>query len=236
MKYACDLHIHSALSPCADKDMTPNNIVNMAMLKGLDIIAVTDHNSTANLGAVARCAERAGLLLVPGIEVETAEEVHLVCLLPDMEKAIEMQGYIDAALLPMANREDIFGKQLILDEYDNVIGEEKRMLIAATSLTIDDVTRLARRLGGAVIPAHIDRPSYSILSNLGTIPDHFPARCLELSKKCDEAAFRASRPGLDGFRLIKSSDAHELGAILERESFLELPEKSIGAVLAALAG
>lgn len=224
MNYAFDLHIHSALSPCADKEMTPNNIVNMAVLKGLDIIALTDHNSGANLEAASRCAKEGGLLFIPGMEVETAEEVHLICLFPDTAKALELHRLIKEALPAVRNRADIFGRQLIMDENDVVTGEEDQMLITATNLSIDDVFLLAGRLGGAVIPAHVDRPSYSILSNLGIIPENLNAKVLEISRSCDKCAYKASRPDLEGFTLIRSSDAHCLGDILERESFIELEQ------------
>lgn len=221
MKYAVDLHIHSALSPCADNDMTPNNIVNMARIKGLDAIAVTDHNSAANLEAVSICAQKSGLLLIPGIEAESCEEVHLICLLPDVKRAQELQTIIYDALPPLRNRVDIFGRQLIMDENDRIIGEEDRMLLTATKLTVNEIFSIAGGLGGAVIPAHADRASFSIISNLGLIPEDLGIKCLELSKDCDIHAFRAAYPGYDRFGLIKSSDAHYLGDILERESMLE---------------
>ena len=171
MKYAVDLHIHSGLSPCADKDMTPNNIINMALVKGLDIIAITDHNSGANLEAVSKCAKKSGLIFIPGMEVETSEEVHLICLLPDLTCAAELQHHIYNALPSIQNREDIFGNQLIFDENDQITGEERRMLITATNLTVNKVFLLVKQLGGAVIPAHVDRLSYSMISNLGMIPE-----------------------------------------------------------------
>ncbi len=222
MKYAVDLHIHSALSPCADKDMTPNNIVNMAILKGLDAIAVTDHNTSGNLGALGRCAQKSGLILIPAIEVETAEEIHIVCLFPDIQAANEFDNIVKQALPDIKNRPDIFGRQLIMDENDNIIGEEHRMLLAASGLTIDDVIMLVRKLNGAPIPAHIDRPSYSILSNLGILPQELDIKYLEISRDCDGLLFRSTRPELDRYHLIKSSDAHHLGDILERTNFLEL--------------
>ena len=234
MKYAFDLHIHSALSPCADKDMTPNNIVNMAVMKGLDIIALTDHNSGANLEAVRRCAEKGGLLFIPGMEVETAEEVHLVCLLPDIANALELNRHISGALPAVKNREDIFGRQLIIDENDIVTGEEKQMLITATHLTVDEMSLLVRSMGGVVIPAHVDRPSYSIISNLGIIPENLHITNLEISRNCNKYSFKAARPELDRYGLIKSSDAHSLGDILERESFLELEALTVQKVIDAL--
>lgn len=231
MKYAVDLHIHSALSPCADKDMTPNNIVNMARIKGLDAIALTDHNSCANLEAVGKCAESAGLVFIPGIEVETSEEVHLICLLPDVAAAVELQRIIYSALPQMMNRSDVFGRQLIMDETDGVIAEESRMLLTAAALTTGEVCSVVRHLGGAVIPAHVDRPSNSILSNLGFIPEEPCFKYLELSKYCSGTGFMAAHPELGSYGTIVSSDAHELGGILERESFLELDALSRKAVI-----
>lgn len=234
MKYAVDLHIHSALSPCADNDMTPNNIVNMALIKGLDIIALTDHNSGANLEAVSKCAKNSGLLFIPGMEVETSEEVHLICLLPDLKCAAELHHHVYEALPAINNREDIFGKQLVMDENDQITGEERRMLITATSLTVNKVFLLVKQLGGVVIPAHVDRTSYSMLSNLGMIPDDLGIKYLEISRNCDKYAFRTMKPELDSFRLIKSSDAHYLGDILEGDSQLELEERSTLAVISAI--
>ena len=234
MKCFMDLHIHSALSPCADNEMTPNNIVNMALVKGLDIISVTDHNSGANLEAVSRCARKNGLLFIPGMEVETSEEVHLICLLPDLDRAAQLHRYINMALPDLQNRKDIFGEQMILDENDHIIDEEMRMLVTATSLSVYDVSSLVRQLDGAVIPAHVDRSSYSMISNLGWIPEDLEIRYLEISRCCDKYAYKAQKPELDRFRLIRSSDAHYLGDILERESWLELDELSPEAVIAAL--
>jgi PHP family Zn ribbon phosphoesterase len=223
MKYAVDLHIHSALSPCADNDMTPNNIVNMAILKGLDAIAVTDHNTGGNLEAVSLCARKSGLVFIPGMEVETCEEVHLICLLPDLDCARMLQENVRKALPAIINRTDIFGNQYFMDENDKIKGEEDRLLINATSLASEDIFSLVRSLEGAVIPAHVDRPSNSMLSNLGLIPEELDIKYLELSGKCDKYAYKAAHPELDRYQLIKSSDAHNLGDILERENLLEIP-------------
>lgn len=231
MKYAVDLHIHSALSPCADNDMTPNNIVNMAVLKGLDVIAVTDHNSALNLRSVSLCAKKCGLLFIPGMEVETSEEIHIVCLLPDLERMQEFHQKVQSSLPPISNRPEIFGRQLIMDEYDNITGEEQQMLLTASALSADEVIEMVRGLNGAAVPAHIDRSSYSIISNLGFIPQEFDLKYLEISKDCDAPVFRSTRPELDSYRLIKSSDAHYLGDILERESMLDLEELSVDAVI-----
>ena len=226
MKLAVDLHIHSALSACADKHMTPNNIVNMAVLKGLDIIAVTDHNSAENLEAVHKCAELKGILSVPGMEIETREEVHLICLFPRLEAAFEIQRMVYGALPDMKNRQDIFGQQLVMDQYDNIRWCEERLLLTAANIGIEDIADAVRTVGGALIPAHIDRQSYSILSNLGSVPPELKVKYLEVSKKSGLEHLSERRPELKGYRFIKSSDAHALGEILERESFLELEHRT----------
>lgn len=231
MKYAVDLHIHSALSPCADKDMTPNNIVNMALIKGLDAIAVTDHNTGANLRALYECAKKAGLVFIPGMEVESSEEVHLVCLLPDLDRAAELHRIVQLALPDIKNRADIFGRQLIMDENDHITGEEPKMLLTATNLSVDDIFAIVRKLNGAVIPAHVDRQSYSMITNLGLIPEELGIKYIEISKNCDRYEFRSTRPELDRYRLIKSSDAHYLGDILERCSMLELEDLRVTSII-----
>lgn len=236
MEFAVDLHMHSALSPCSDKDMTPNNIVNMAVIKGLDFIAVTDHNSAENLEAVCRCAGGTGLIVVPGMEIETSEEIHLVCLFPDAAGALRVQDAIYASLPPFENREDIFGSQLVMDENDSVKGKIKRLLLAASRMNTDEIFALVENAGGVAIPAHVDRQSFSMLSNLGSIPEHLNIKYLELSKDCDQYSFRAEHPELSAYKLLRSSDAHALGGILERETFFELEEKSIECLLRELKG
>jgi len=137
-----DLHIHSCLSPCGDLDMTPNNIVGMAKISGLDVIAVTDHNSCKNCPAVMKVAEGYEILAIPGMELTTMEEVHVVCLFETLEDALSFGNYVDEKLIPIENREDIFGQQLICNEEDEVIGKESRLLINATTISFDDVYEL----------------------------------------------------------------------------------------------
>ncbi|MCX7921639.1 MAG: PHP domain-containing protein [Clostridia bacterium] len=234
MRVAIDLHIHSALSPCADNEMTPNNIVNMAFIKGLDIIAVTDHNSAENLQAISDCANQRNIVFIPGMEVETREEVHLVCLFPDVQTALKMQDIVYKALPALENREDVFGQQLIMDEEDNIVGQSKRLLITAADLGIDEVFDTVEGLDGVVLPAHIDRDSYSIISNLGIIPDNLKARYLEISRACDGERYKEQNAHLHRFSLLKSSDAHMLEDILERSSFIEVEERSVKGLLNVL--
>ncbi len=236
MKYYVDLHLHTALSPCTDDDMTPNNIVNMSVLKGLDIIAVTDHNTAGNCEAVMKCGQRSGLLVVPGMELETQEEVHVLCLLPDIKQARLLAAYVNNAHPGGENREELLGRQLLFDDQDRITGHERRLLLTAVRLSLQETVRLVRALGGAVIPAHVDRTANSILTNLGFIPPDLEIYWLELSASCQVDKFRAEHPELNAYSLLQSSDAHRLPDILERTSCIELVEKSIPCLLAALRG
>lgn len=221
-----DLHIHSCLSPCADDEMTPANICNMAMLKGLDAIAVTDHNTARNLPAVKAAADSCGLFLLPGMEITTVEEVHLLGYFPEVQLAVEVGEYFSSHLPPMENRPDFFGRQLIMDERDQVIGEERRMLIGATDLSLEECTRYIRSRGGIAVPAHINRGSNGLLINLGMMPlsPSFPV--VEVSRHLP-----VPEGVLTGRRVLHSSDAHRLEDIAEREYELDTDRFSFGGLL-----
>jgi 3',5'-nucleoside bisphosphate phosphatase len=235
LRVAYDLHIHSSLSPCADNDMTPNNIVNMSILKGLDVIAVTDHNSCANLHAILKCAKNTPLLVIPAMELETSEEIHVVCLFPDIEKAIEMQNLVYSRLPNIRNKEGIFGEQLILNEYDELICKEDRLLLTSTSITINEVFQLVNNeLHGIAIPAHIDRQANSILSSFGIMPEDIAIQCVEISDKKAEDMVDAKDFKISNMKKIYSSDAHYLWNIHEREWFIEVEKLTIEDVLKVL--
>ena len=227
-----DLHIHSALSPCADDDMTPNDIVSMALLNELDVIAITDHNSLANVRSVQKAARAGNLIVLPGMEVETAEEVHVVCLFRDMESASVFEEKLSVFYSPVKNRPDIFGRQIIYDEKDNETGEIERMLMAACLVSFDDLFLMVTDLGGAFIPAHIDRQSNSVISNLGFIPPHVNITTVEVSPRGIAGGFLENNPKhIGNRRVITSSDAHQLWKIAERERYFEIEEKSAEAVI-----
>lgn len=201
--------------------MTPNNIVNMALLKGLDIIAVTDHNSAENLAPVLELGRKRQIIVVPGMEVETAEEVHAVTLFPDLKHALQVQKIVYDHLSEIKNREDIFGEQRILNASDEIVGRVEPLLITAAALSIEDVFRITEEAGGICIPAHVDRSSHSIFSNLGAIPEELPVKNIEISKDCDSASFLEEHPGLADYGILRSSDAHYLWDISERENYIE---------------
>ncbi len=226
MKLFYDLHIHSCLSPCGDMDMTPNNIVNMAKLLELDVIAVSDHNSAKNLPAVREAAEREGLLLIPAIEASSAEEVHLLCLFDSFEGAYACSDFFYEHLPPIVNDPEVFGRQVVMDGEDREVDEVDKLLINAMDLGIDALLPAVKEYGGLVIPAHVDKNAYSIISNLGYLPPEYGFSCIEVKNPPFDCGF----PG----KVITDSDAHYLEHISEREHFIEVEEKSIAGVLRAL--
>lgn len=207
-KFFADLHVHTALSPCAHDSATPPNIVASAIENGMQMIAVTDHNSAENVEAVVQCGKRHGLKVIPGMEVASREEVHLVCLLRTVEDALALQRIVYASLPDQPNRTAYFGRQLVMDAEGGVKGECLRLLMGAANLSLDDVIREVHRLGGLVIAAHVDRSFFSVISNLGMPPAGAEFDALEISAllRRDEAV--AKFPFIDGFPIVTSSDAH----------------------------
>lgn len=222
MKFAIDLHIHSILSPCGDDDMTPNNIVNMALIKGLDIIAVTDHNSCKNIPAVMEVAKKLGIMAIPGMEVQTKEEVHIICLFKSLEAAMKFDEIVYNCLPDIPNSENVFGRQIIMNSEDMIIEKEEKLLLSSCALSVNDVFILVRGLGGICIPAHVDRNAYSIVTNLGFIPPSLKVKTVEFSKKDTPENILRKFPFLKKYNYIVSSDAHYLWDINEREYFIDM--------------
>ena len=234
LKLSYDLHIHSCLSPCGDDDMLPSNIVGMAALKELDVIAVTDHNSCKNCPAVMKLAEDYGVLAIPGMEICTSEEVHVICLFPDLQKAMLFDNYVSSLILKTPNNEDIFGKQEIYDENDNIIGNEHYLLINAVNINFDNLYHIITQYGGIMIPAHIDKASNSLISNLGFIPPESKFKCVEIKNIEKKDNMISQHNYLKNCNIITNSDAHYLGDINEPINFLYAENKSIQDVLTAL--
>lgn len=205
-----DFHIHSCLSPCADEDMTPYNLVNMAKLLGFDAIALTDHNSCLNCPAAVEAGLEAGITVIPGMELCTSEEVHIVCLFPSVDSALGFSEKTAKGLPPVKNRPEIFGTQLIMDSQDNVTGVQDILLTTASAVSITAVLPLVNSFGGVCYPAHIDRASYSVLSNLGMITPEMGFNTAEVSFNGDKARLTEQHPILSSMRLLTSSDAHRL--------------------------
>lgn len=229
MKIAVDLHIHSCVSPCADMDMTPNNLVTMAYLKGLDAIAVSDHNTAKNLPACKAVADARGILLVPAIEVESREEVHVLCYFTSVEAAVAMGGYVYDFLPDIENVPAMFGEQTAMNDDDEPIYTERKLLIQATELTIDEIALKCRALGGVPVPAHINRTSNSLIACLGFIPDEPEFTSVEVYRSLPV------KTNVDAYHVIYSSDAHRLEDIFERDNFIGVEEKSVEGIVRYLA-
>lgn len=234
MRLFYDLHLHSCLSPCGDMDMTPNNLANMAKLLGLDVIALTDHNTSRNCAAAMAVGREIGLTVIPGMELTTAEDIHAVCLFPTLEKAMAWDAYVDAHRIKIRNRPDIYGRQVLMNENDEEVGELEHLLLPATEIPITSAYQTVKSFGGICFPAHIDRDSLSILSVLGEIDAACGFKTAELADKSKLEALRRLHPILDTLHLVTDSDAHYLENMRDAENVLEAEENSPEAVLRAL--
>jgi hypothetical protein len=215
-----DLHLHTVLSPCAEVEMIPPLIVARALELGLEWIAVTDHNSAGNVRAVLAAAEGTGLTVTPGLEVESREEVHLVCLFDTAEQA-ELWGALIARHMPLRkNDERFFGAQFVVDAHGEYVRTEERLLATSADLSVEEVARGVAELGGIVIAAHVDRPANSLLANLGLVPPGLELAGLELSRWADPGNFRRAHPELAGYGLVASGDAHRLSEIQRRTAVI----------------
>ena len=205
--------------------MTPNNIAGMATLKGLQIVALTDHNSCKNCPAFFEACRRQGIIPVAGMELSTAEDIHLVCLFEERDDAMRFDAEISSHLMDIKNRPEIFGDQLVLDGDDEVKGTEDKLLISATDLYVADAIELAKRFGAHVRPAHIDRESNGIISILGDIPPEYGFDCLEFNKLENVALLKEKYPIINNALLVVSSDAHHLWDISEAENYFSLDDE-----------
>lgn len=214
--------------------MTPANIVGMAALKELGLIAVTDHNSCKNCGAVMQLAEEYGILAIPGMELTTQEEVHVVCLFPELAAAMDFDAYVYDHLPDIPNNEKIFGKQQIMDVDENVTGTVPKLLINATTIGFDDVFGLVKSRGGVMIPAHLDKSTTSLISNLGFIPPDAQFVTAEVKDLSKLHELRRQHPYLEHCRIISDSDAHYLKDIQEPVNNLFLDELTATKVIEVL--
>lgn len=226
-RYYCDLHIHSCLSPCGDDDMTPGNIVGMAVLNGLNIVALTDHNSTKNCPAFFKIAKDFGIIPIAGVELTTAEDVHVVCLFRSLESAMEFGEFIESKRFLIKNNAEIFGKQSITDENDEIIGEEPYLLINAVNLSLDEAFKEVKARGGVCYPAHIDRGSNGIISMLGDFPPEPYFTAFELNDIASLGESLEKFPILSerGLVHVASSDAHYLPDISEKGFAIDIDDE-----------
>ncbi|MCE5344333.1 MAG: PHP domain-containing protein [Eubacteriales bacterium] len=229
MQVYCDLHMHSCLSPCGDDDMTPWNLVGMAKVKGLAVIALTDHNTALNVPAAMAAGRAYGVQVIPGMEVASREEVHVLAYFPTAKAALDFGDIVYAHLPDMENHADLFGNQIIRGLDDEPAGSEKKLLISATDLTLAQIGTLVRQFGGIDVPAHINRGANSMIVALGLMPPlpQYPVVEAVAGVACPPEALR-------GRFVLRSSDAHQLCDIAEKTFALELPEPTARAVFELL--
>ncbi|MBN2270751.1 MAG: PHP domain-containing protein [Sedimentisphaerales bacterium] len=225
-KVRADLHLHTCLSPCADNQMQATAIVEQARKVGLDMIAICDHNSAENVAAVAKAGQRAGLAVIGGMEVTSSEEVHILALFHTEADLMYMQDMVYENL-PGENSEEAFGTQVIIDEWNNVVGKNSRLLIGATTLTVEQIVDSIHRWAGLAIASHVDRERFSLIGQLGFIPEGLDLDALEVSKPCS-----AGREY--DYPVVTSSDAHFLDDIGRRSTCFMIETVSLGEIRKAL--
>ena len=224
-RYYYDFHIHSCLSPCGDDDMTPANIAGTATLAGLNIVALTDHNTVKNCPAFFRAAKKYGIVAVAGMELTTSEDIHIVCLFEKLEEALAFGEEVEKHRALVKNKPQIFGKQQILDENDNLIAEEENLLINATDISVENVAELVSSFGGVCYPAHIDRESNGLVSVLGNFPETYDFSCYEVYSSDLSDEYEKRFPHLKNKLRLVGSDAHYLWDIRDAKDFIELDDE-----------
>ncbi|MBQ2687360.1 MAG: PHP domain-containing protein [Clostridia bacterium] len=208
-KYYYDLHVHSCLSPCGDDESTPNSIAGMATLNGLNVVALTDHNTTRNCPGFFEAAKRHGIIPIAGMELTTAEDIHVIFLFEDLKTALKFDEDLQDKRILIDNRVDVYGEQMIMNGNDEIIGIEKHLLSNATTISVDDCPKLAEKYGAICYPAHIDRQANGIIATLGTFPDIKGFKVFELNDGEKEEELRKTYD-LGNRKCVVSSDAHYL--------------------------
>ncbi|NLP17735.1 MAG: PHP domain-containing protein [Firmicutes bacterium] len=235
--FSADLHIHTVLSPCAELDMGPINIVETAGKLGLDIIGITDHNSAANVAAVMDRAAQKDLVVIGGVEVQTREEVHVLCLFPDLDQLLAYAVFIRERLPRVPNRPEVFGDQVVVNGEEEILYFEKTLLISSVTASLEEVVAEALTYGGLVIPAHVDRPSFSILSNLGFVPPELAVAALEIAWPERMPDILSRYPDLERYCFVSFSDAHSISQLkrgfctyfyLQEPTFIEIKKALAG--------
>lgn len=226
-----DLHIHTCLSPCGFEEMTPNNIVNMCAVKGLDLIAVTDHNHYGNVEAVVELAKAKDILCIPGLEVQTKEEVHVLCYFSSVEILHVFAVEFETHRIKLKNESAYLGKQIFMDREDQVVGECEYTLLTSVDLSMEALEKLVLKYNGVMVPAHINRPANSVLANLGFMPPTLNVKTVEVYKWLDCPSGTDEK-----YRVIYNSDAHKLEFISEAVNAIEVEEKAVDAILKYLRG
>ena len=234
--YSADLHVHTVLSPCGDLDMSPANIVEIAARQKIDILGITDHNSTKHGALISKLAAKKGIFVLCGAEVTTKEEIHCLTFFENFETLMVFQEYLDKHMGDVLNKDNRFGYQVVVDENDIIVEEVDKLLIAAIDQSIDELEEQVHSLDGLFIPAHIDRTANSLFSQLGFLPPGLKADALEVSKMSTPESILQKHPELAGYTMIQSSDAHFPEQIGTRVTKFELKTRSFEEISMALKG
>jgi 3',5'-nucleoside bisphosphate phosphatase len=233
--FTVDLHVHTVHSACAEMEMLPEFILERAQELGLNLIAVTDHNSAENVAAMLKAADGTGITVLPGMEVQTREEVHLLCLFDTLEQATYWQELVYAHLPHLKNREQVFGTQVVLNVDGEAVGTNDRLLATSTFFSVEEVVQRVHAANGLCIPAHVDRPAYSIIANLGFIPPELRIRGVEISHLVGPNDARTRFHQLEQYSLVASGDAHRLKEMARRTT-LKMAEPTVAELTLALMG
>ena len=194
--------------------MIPPLIIQAALEKGIQILGITDHNASSNVEAVMAAAEGTGIKVIPGMEVQTIEDIHTVCLFDDLDQLCCLQAEVDSRLPDQANDPEHFGAQLVVDREGEFLRYEERLLLTSANLSLTELFHLVSRLQGLFIPAHVDRDAFGLLKTLGFVPTDIPIQALEISKNISPREARDRFPQVEGYPLIRSGDAHRLDEII----------------------
>ncbi|MDR1731513.1 MAG: histidinol-phosphatase [Synergistaceae bacterium] len=238
-RFLVDLHLHTVLSPCADLGMGAPEIIARCREEDISLIAVTDHNHTGNFAALRDAALEGGRgpVVLPGMEIQSMEDIHIVTLFRSEEEAKTFKDWLWLRMPPIPNQEEIFGWQLVIDARNDVLEQEPILLIQGAQYTIDEIAARALAAGAIVIPAHLDRPSFSYEAVLGQLPETFPCSAVELSPHVSHAALEGWKKRCAGRTLVRSSDAHRIEEISRsRCTPMLLAEPSFNELKLALAG
>ena len=234
--YRADLHIHSVLSPCGGLEMSPNNLVKIAQEKHLDILAVTDHNSCLNLKAYHQVLARNNIVLIPGVEIQTSEEIHLIALFNSINDAEHFGQILYDSLLPLDNDPDFFGDQVVVDADENIVDIVPKALINSSIWTFDEACEHLNNYDCLYYPAHVDATSFSLIGQLGFIPPYLNLKAVEITAKGDVDSIKASMPFIKDFAIIRSSDAHYLKKVGSGYTEFYLEEPSLSEIRKAING
>ena len=233
--FRADLHIHSVLSPCGDLDMSPLNIIKTAKEQKLDFIAISDHNSTYHASLMMELGRREGVVVFPGVEISTREEIHCLCLFETLDQINEIQCFLDEYSMQFPNNPEKFGLQLVVDEKEKIIKYVDDLLIVGLNVSIEQVELKVHELGGVFILAHVDRMVHSIYAQLGFIPLDLHVDAIEFSSQTTKEKLIERKPELKKYSLISNSDAHTIDSIGNRYSEYFLEEISFPEFKKALA-